>query len=68
MLIAAMRRYPRLSAALAALMLITAAAAETAYPERPVRVIVPYPPGGAVDAVARITGVKLSEELRVGMG
>ena len=33
------------------------------YPSRPVRVIVPYPPGGAVDAVARITGLKLSEQL-----
>ena len=27
------------------------------------RLIVPYPPGGAVDAVARISGVKLSEQL-----
>ncbi len=33
------------------------------YPSRPVRLIVPYPPGGAVDAVARISGLKLSEQL-----
>jgi len=33
------------------------------YPSRPVRLIVPYPPGGAVDAVARLTGLRLSEQL-----
>jgi tripartite-type tricarboxylate transporter receptor subunit TctC len=33
------------------------------YPSRPVRLIVPYPPGGAVDAVARISALKLSEQL-----
>src|SRR6185436_12170607 len=33
------------------------------YPARPVRLIVPYPPGGAVDAVARLTGIRLSEQL-----
>jgi tripartite-type tricarboxylate transporter receptor subunit TctC len=33
------------------------------YPERPVRVIVPYPAGGAVDVIARIITQKLSDEL-----
>jgi tripartite-type tricarboxylate transporter receptor subunit TctC len=33
------------------------------YPERPVKVIVPYPPGGAVDVMARIVAQKLSEGL-----
>src|SRR5262249_8227965 len=37
--------------------------AQQGYPTRPVRLIVPYPPGGAVDAVARLTGIKLSEQL-----
>jgi tripartite-type tricarboxylate transporter receptor subunit TctC len=32
------------------------------YPERPVRVIVPFPPGGAVDVVARTITQKLSDE------
>jgi len=53
--------------ALAALALAVLAAGpafpQQTYPSRPVRVIVPYPPGGAVDAVARITGLKLSEQL-----
>ena len=36
------------------------AAAQT-FPTRPVRIIVPYAPGGAVDTVARTVGGKLSE-------
>jgi len=32
------------------------------YPDRPVRIIVPYPPGGGVDVVARIIGQRLSED------
>jgi tripartite-type tricarboxylate transporter receptor subunit TctC len=32
------------------------------FPERPVRIIVPYPAGGSNDIVARILGQKLSEE------
>lgn len=35
-----------------------------AYPSRPVRVIVPYSPGGSSDAVARVLGHKLSDTLR----
>src|SRR5262249_12402564 len=33
------------------------------YPEKPVRVIVPFPPGGAVDVIARTITQKLSDEL-----
>jgi tripartite-type tricarboxylate transporter receptor subunit TctC len=43
-----------------ALTCVPAAKAET-YPERPIRLIVPFSAGGAVDIVARIVGAKLSE-------
>ncbi|SNB60010.1 Tripartite-type tricarboxylate transporter, receptor component TctC [Rhodoplanes sp. JGI PP 4-B12] len=41
------------SAALAARGLATTAARAATYPERPVRLIVPFPPGGGFDAVGR---------------
>ena len=39
------------------------AAHSQAYPNRPLRDIVPFPPGGAVDTVTRIVTAKLSEVL-----
>jgi tripartite-type tricarboxylate transporter receptor subunit TctC len=33
------------------------------YPSRPVRLMVGYPPGGGMDAIARVLGAKLSESL-----
>jgi tripartite-type tricarboxylate transporter receptor subunit TctC len=38
-------------------------AAETGYPLRPVRLIVPWPPGGGADVIARVISQKLSAEL-----
>ena len=37
------------------------AIAQSAYPTRPVRVIVPFPPGGGNDLLARIIGQKLGD-------
>ena len=51
-----------LAAGLASTLPIRAAHAQT-YPGRPVRIIVPYPPGGPTDVLARIVAVKLSEVL-----
>ncbi|MBM3354905.1 MAG: tripartite tricarboxylate transporter substrate binding protein, partial [Betaproteobacteria bacterium] len=50
---------------LAALVLGLSASAASAqsWPSRPVRVVVPYPPGGAADALGRAVGRKLGEAL-----
>lgn len=44
-------------------VLTTSAAYAQAYPVRPVRLVVPYPPGGANDTVARVLSPKVSEQL-----
>jgi len=52
-----------LSAALAALGLAASVAAQAqAYPGKAVKLVVPYPPGGPTDIVARVIGQKLSEQ------
>jgi len=51
-----------LIAALLAAALPAAAQTET-YPGRPIRLIVAFPPGGSVDAVARVVAPRLSESL-----
>jgi len=49
-----------LTAALALGLAAQAQAQEQEYPAKPVRIIVPYPPGGANDVLARMIGVRLS--------
>jgi tripartite-type tricarboxylate transporter receptor subunit TctC len=46
-----------------ALLLVAAASSASAqtYPDRPVRILVPYSPGGITDIAARVVGAKLSE-------
>jgi tripartite-type tricarboxylate transporter receptor subunit TctC len=39
-----------------------AAFAQDKFPDKPVRFIVPFPPGGGTDALARILGARLSEQ------
>jgi tripartite-type tricarboxylate transporter receptor subunit TctC len=52
-----------LLAGLVAAPLVGRASAQTAWPERPVRVIVPYPPAGGADTTARIVYAKLGQML-----
>jgi tripartite-type tricarboxylate transporter receptor subunit TctC len=49
---------------LLALILATSAARADAYPDRPIRMIVPYPPGGGTDIAARWIAQRLSERLK----
>ncbi|OZI24241.1 LacI family transcriptional regulator [Bordetella genomosp. 7] len=54
--------YRTLAASLLAAVL-PLAAAHAAWPEKPITMVVTYPPGGTVDTVARIIGPKLSNKL-----
>ncbi len=51
------------STALAGVAALGARTARAAYPERPIRLIVPFVPGGAVDAVGRLLGNAMTADL-----
>ena len=57
------RKFLRLTACAAALPALSRFAWAQSYPNRPVRVIVPYAPAGVTDIVARLMGQRLSERL-----
>jgi tripartite-type tricarboxylate transporter receptor subunit TctC len=52
------------AAGLAALALAFAGFAGAAFPDKPIRIIVPYSPGGGADILSRLVGQKLSERLK----
>jgi tripartite-type tricarboxylate transporter receptor subunit TctC len=58
-----MTRIFRLMFGMLALLIVGNPAAQTTYPEKPIRLIVGYPPGGQLDIVARVLGQKLAEAL-----
>jgi tripartite-type tricarboxylate transporter receptor subunit TctC len=50
-------------AAWALALCVTAASAQADFPSRPIKMYVPFPPGGGIDVTARIAAEKLSEIL-----
>jgi len=58
------RWFAGIGAALVAIVALSGGVAAQDYPTRTVKVIVPFPPGGPADALARLIGDKLSVSLR----
>jgi tripartite-type tricarboxylate transporter receptor subunit TctC len=56
------RQYLKLVAGIS-LAMVTGWAAAQAYPAKPVRLVVPFPPGGATDILARAISIKAAEKL-----
>ncbi len=57
------RKLPFSHIAVALLATVFAAAASGQYPARPIRLLVPNPPGGASDTIARVVAPRLGETL-----
>src|SRR5688500_5570636 len=57
------RHVLHLAAAAIAGLSVSSAGWAQSYPDRPVRVIVPYAPGGPTDITGRLISLKLSERL-----
>jgi len=57
------RQFLKLAASAAASSALSGIATAQSYPVRPVRVIVPYSPGGPTDVCARLIAQKLSDQL-----
>ena len=58
-----MRQISGLLFGLLALLIVGSSAAQLNYPEKPIRVVVGFPPGSSPDIVARLLGQKLTEGL-----
>src|SRR5262249_55552602 len=58
------RRFLHLAAGAAALATATRRAGAQTFPARPIRLVVPFPPGGAFDAVGR----PLAEKMKPALG
>jgi tripartite-type tricarboxylate transporter receptor subunit TctC len=58
-----MKQISGLMYGLLALLIVGSPAAQTIYPEKPIRLVVGFPPGSQTDTVARLFGQKLAEAL-----
>lgn len=58
-----MTKVVRTLVALVATTLLASTAAAQGFPNKPIRFIVPYPPGGGTDIVARLIAPKMAEKL-----
>src|SRR3954464_2985154 len=56
-----LRRIARMLTVSCCVLAIPALAAQATYPLHPIRIIVPFPPGGSTDVIARLVGQKLTE-------
>ena len=57
------KSHSTLLAAAGLLLALTTLVAAQDYPDKPVRLIIPFPPGGSNDVVGRMIGTQLSERL-----
>jgi tripartite-type tricarboxylate transporter receptor subunit TctC len=58
-----MKQISRIASGLLALLIVRSPAAQTNYPEEPIRFVVGFPPGSQTDTVARLLGQKFAESL-----
>ncbi len=58
-----MKLLKKIAATLAVGMILSMSAVANGFPERPITIIVPYPPGGQMDQHTRLYGLQLSEAL-----
>ena len=61
----AIRNFKILTIGAALALFVSSVSAQTAatYPEKPVKVIIPFPPGGTLDKVGRMLALKVGEQL-----
>src|SRR5688572_30845212 len=57
------RSFAVVLSALAAFLVLHAVGARAAFPDKPIRLIVPFPPGGSNDILGRYLGLKLTDRL-----